>query len=85
MYQVYILQSERNGSYYVGYSEDAVRRLEQRKAGKVKTTRYRRPYRLVYQEICPTETEARQREYYIKSQKSKKFLEGLIGKGNKGL
>ncbi len=85
MYQVYILQSERNGSYYVGYSEDTVHRLEQRNAGKVKATRYRRHYRLVYQEIYLTETEARQREYYIKSQKSKKFLEGLIGKGNKGL
>jgi len=85
MYSVYILQSERNGSYYVGYSEDVVRRLELHNAGKIKATRYRRPYRLVYQEIYQTETEARQREYYIKSQKSKKFIEGLIGKGDKGL
>jgi putative endonuclease len=85
MYRVYILQSERNGSYYVGYSEDVVRRLEQHNAGKVKATGYRRPYRLVYQETCLTETEARQREYYIKSQKSRKFIADLIGRGNKGL
>ena len=85
MYRVYIIQSERNGSYYVGYSEDVVRRLEQHNAGKVKATRYRKPYRLVYQETYLTETEARQREHYIKSQKSKKFIEGLIGKGNRGL
>jgi putative endonuclease len=69
----------------VGYSEDAVRRLEQHNAGRVKATRYRRPYRLVFQEFYPTETNARQREYYIKSQKSRKFLEGLIAEGKRGL
>ena len=46
--------------------------------GKVKATRYIRPLKVVYIEIYNTATEARKREYYIKRQKSRKFIEDLI-------
>jgi putative endonuclease len=79
-YFVYILKSEKDGSFYTGFTQDLARRLQQHNIGKVKATRYKRPFRLVYNEAHPNATEARQREYYIKSQKSRKFIEGLIKK-----
>lgn len=81
MHYVYILQSERNGSFYTGYTQDIHERLEYHDSGKVKATRYLIPFRVVYSEACKSATEARRREYYIKSQKSKKFIETLVAKG----
>jgi putative endonuclease len=78
MFYVYILKSLKNGSYYVGYSHNPNNRLEEHNTKKVKATRYKIPYRIVYTEEFKTETEARKREYYIKRQKSRKFLEGLL-------
>lgn len=79
MYSVYILQSEKNGSYYVGYSHDVFSRLAMHNAGKVSATRYKRPYRIVYTEQYENETDARKREYSIKAKKSRVFIEKLIG------
>ena len=77
-YWVYILRSERNGRYYTGSSEDPVRRLDEHNAGRVIATRYLRPWSLVYTEECPDGTTARQREYKLKSMKSRVYLESLI-------
>jgi len=80
MFYVYILQSLKNSSYYIGYTEDLNERLVMHNAGRVKGTKYRRPFIIVYTEIYSTATEARKREYYIKRQKSRKFIEDLINK-----
>lgn len=81
MYSVYILQSEKNGSYYIGYSHDVFARLATHNAGLVTATRYKRPYRIVYTEGYEIETDARKREYFIKRQKSRVFIEKLIEGG----
>jgi len=80
IYFAYVLESEKDGSFYTGFTQDLGRRLQQHNNGKVKSTRYKRPLRLVYNEAYPSATEARKREHYIKSQKSRKFIEGLITK-----
>ncbi|MFQ5924895.1 MAG: GIY-YIG nuclease family protein [Dehalococcoidia bacterium] len=81
MYYVYILQSERNGSFYTGFTKDVEKRLSQHNEGKVKATKRVRPFKIVYSEAYQNATEARRREYYIKSQKSRKFIEQLIAGG----
>lgn len=80
MYIVYILRSEKDGGYYTGYTSNIVKRLQQHNNGIVKATKYRRPYKVVYTEAHSEATEARKREYFIKSQKSRKFVEELIGR-----
>lgn len=75
---VYILRSQRDGRFYTGVTTDVSRRLEQHNAGKVKATRYMRPFTVVYVEPHVDSTEAKKREYYIKAQKSHKFIEQLI-------
>jgi len=75
---VYILRSERNGRYYTGHSASPQRRLEDHNRGRVKATRHGRRWALVYAEECADATAARKREYYMKSMKSRVYLEALI-------
>jgi len=77
---VYVLQSLRNGRYYIGHSSNVERRLTEHNAGKVRATRYSLPWRLVYTEIYRDPREARKREYHLKSQKSRRYIEALISK-----
>ena len=57
----YILESQRNGKYYIGSSQDINIRLEQHNSGRVKSTRSLRPLRLVYSEKHETRRSALKR------------------------
>ena len=81
VYYVYILKSESTDRYYIGSTGDIEKRLKEHNAGKTRSIKAFRPYRLIYKEELPTNREARQREYFIKSQKSRKFIESLIHRG----
>jgi putative endonuclease len=78
---VYVLESERNGRFYIGWTSDIDTRLAAHNAGVVKATRYLKPWRLAYTEDCDTETAARQREWYLKQLKSRVSLQALIKRG----
>ncbi|MBL7866033.1 MAG: GIY-YIG nuclease family protein [Cyclobacteriaceae bacterium] len=80
MFYVYILESEKSGRYYIGYSADPDRRLLEHNLGKVKSTRNYRPWVKVYAEELDTELQAVRREREIKSQKSRSYIAKLIGK-----
>lgn len=69
MHYVYILQSERDGKFYVGETQDVEERLKYHNGGKVISTRHRRPMKLVGYEVYTTKAEARKCEIYIKSLK----------------
>ena len=45
---VYVLQSERHGRYYTGFSSDPEAQLDDHNAGKVVATHYLPPWVLVY-------------------------------------
>ncbi len=77
-YKVYILTSERNGRYYIGFTQNMEARLTMHNSGKVKSTRYLRPLRLVYTEEYETAAEARERERRLKASKSKLVIQHLI-------
>ena len=79
MYSIYILRSMKNNRYYIGCTKDMERRLNEHNSGETKGNRYYRPFELVYKEEYDNPAEARKRERYIKSQKSRKFIERLIG------
>jgi putative endonuclease len=71
-YWVYILKSMKDGNYYVGLSSDVNKRLLYHNAGKVRSTKHRLPFELLYKEAYATRTEARDREKYLKSYKGSK-------------
>jgi putative endonuclease len=79
MYYVYILHSQKCDRYYIGYSENPEKRLDERhNQGAVKATRNCSPYILKAKKGFATETEARKEEVRIKKMKSRKYLEQLI-------
>ncbi len=75
---VYILQSERNGTFYVGSTNDVERRVFEHQIGHVKSTKNLRPWVLKFFKEYDTLIEARKIEYKLKSLKSKKIIERII-------
>jgi putative endonuclease len=75
---VYILQSEKDGTYYIGHTNDLVVRLERHNQGRSSYTRSKLPWKLVYQETFNTRSEASKREREIKEKKNRAHIEQLV-------
>lgn len=71
---VYILESNKDGEYYVGYTNNLKRRLAEHKKGLNFSTKYRLPFRLVYFEGCLNASDAKRRERYLKTTQGRRFL-----------
>ena len=78
MYYVYIIQSKNSDRYYVGYSCNVQRRLEEHNSGKARSTSPNKPWKLVFTRECESKRYARQLELKIKRMKSHTFIERLI-------
>jgi len=80
MFYVYVLRSLKDGRFYYGSSETPEDRIKSHNAGKVRSTRSRRPLVLHYIEKSPTKKEAIQRELFFKSIDGYNWLkaEGII-------
>ena len=75
---LYILQSEASGRFYVGSTDDLQRRLSEHRRGHTPSTRGRGPWKLAHREEFATLIEARRREFEIKRWKSSKMIQALI-------
>ncbi|MEM6525252.1 MAG: GIY-YIG nuclease family protein [Bacteroidota bacterium] len=78
MLYTYILQSEKSERYYIGHTSDLEERLSYHNNGRVKATRNKGPWKIVYIEEYETKNQANQRELEIKKKKSRKYIEFLI-------
>ena len=77
-YYVYVLLSEKDGLFYTGYTSNIVERLKKHNSGLVKSTKYRRPLKLIYWEGCLNQQDATRREKYLKSGNGKIYLKNRI-------
>lgn len=68
-YYVYIIQSEKDGSYYIGSTQDLSERIERHNQGRSQYTKAKRPWKLVYYEEHPSRSAAMKREMEIKRKK----------------
>lgn len=75
MHFVYILKSLADQGWYIGYTEDAHRRLEDHNSGKNVSTHARRPFTLIYYEAYLHKLDALGREKFLKSGAGRRFLE----------
>jgi len=75
---VYILQSEKDGSYYVGSTNDLDDRIQRHNQGRSKYTRVKRPWKVVYHEEFSDRSSAAKRESEIKRHKRITFIEKLV-------
>ncbi len=80
LYQIYILESLLSGRYYVGHTNNVVKRLRRHNAGQVLSTKPHRPWKLIYTEKFATKSAAYRREMEIKKYKSGIKFKKLIGK-----
>ena len=78
MFTVYIIHSKTFDRFYVGYTSNLVRRLNEHNRKKGKFTDSGIPWVLVYSEIFSNKSDAMAREKFIKSRKSKAFIIELI-------
>ena len=65
MYYVYVLLSLKDKKKYIGYSSRLNFRLDQHSKGLVKSSKNRRPLKLVYFEACINQQDATHREKYF--------------------
>jgi len=68
MYYVYIIQSKKNHSLYIGYTSDLRKRIKKHNEGKSKYTSKYLPWRLVYYEAYSSIIDAKEREKQLKRQ-----------------
>ncbi len=77
-YHVYILQSEVDQGYYVGYTKNLMRRLDEHNSGRTKSLKHRLPLALIYSESYSNKESAKARELQIKSWKGGAPFKALI-------
>ena len=78
MFFTYVLLSEKDNKFYIGYSNDLTKRLTEHHDGKVSSTVNRRPLKLIYYEACLNEFDAIKREKYFKSGYGRRFLKNRL-------
>ncbi len=77
-FYAYVLFSESHHRYYKGHCENLEIRLKEHNAGKTKSNKAFRPWKLIYYEKFDTRSEAVKREKYFKSAAGRKFLKKKI-------
>ncbi len=77
-FYVYILQSLKDESLYIGYSHDLRRRFKEHNEGKSKATKPFRPYKLIAYESFLDERDAKDREIYLKSGWGRRTINKLL-------
>ncbi|MFW6143857.1 MAG: GIY-YIG nuclease family protein [Patescibacteria group bacterium] len=82
MFFVYVLQSLKDRKYYIGYTGDLKVRIKKHNKGHVKSTKHRRPLKLVYYETLRTRKNAYRREQEIKRMKGGIQFKQLIESSN---
>ena len=66
-YYIYILQSLKNKSFYIGYTNNLKKRFREHNNGKNLATKSFRPYKLIHYEAFVNQKDAKNREEYFKS------------------
>ena len=78
MFYTYILYSEKTDSYYTGSTSNIQDRIRRHNLGRSIYTKRGIPWKLVYYKTYNSKSEAYKAEMYIKSQKSRIYIELLI-------
>jgi putative endonuclease len=77
-YYNYVLKSLKDNNMYIGFTTKLDNRLEQHKNGQVASTKYRRPFMLVYYEVSFNLDSALHREKYLKTTYGNRYLKNRI-------
>ncbi len=73
-YYIYVLLSEKDSKKYTGYTSNLPLRIETHQKRNVKSTKHRRPLRLIYFEAYLWQSDAIRREKYLKTHYGKMYF-----------
>jgi len=72
------MRSQKDKKFYVGFTSDLQNRLKRHNDGLVESTKFRRPFKVVYYEACVNKDDAIRRERYLKSTYGKRYIRNRI-------
>ena len=78
MFYTYILKSIKDDKLYIGYTHDLRKRFKEHQEGKTPSTKFRRPFVLIFYESFVDKRDAKRREKYFKTTKGKASLAQII-------
>ena len=78
MFYVYVLQSESDFGFYIGFSTDLKRRLSEHARGASFAAKSRGPWKLIYYEAYTEREDAEGREKFLKSGAGRRFLRAQL-------
>jgi len=70
MYYVYLIKSKKDNKLYIGLTNDLRKRFSEHNQGLNQSTKYRRPFELIYYEAYKSSKDARIREIRLKKFKN---------------
>ena len=78
MHYVYVLYSNKDKKRYIGYTKNLKLRFERHNKGLIKSTKNRRPLKLIYYEVCLNQQDATHREKYLKTYHGSMFIKNRL-------
>lgn len=78
MFYVYVLKSQKDGEFYTGFTDNLEKRILKHNGGSVLTTKFRRPFELVFLEGGLNKTDALHREIYLKTAWGKRYIKSRL-------
>jgi len=78
MYTIYILKSLKDNNLYIGCTSNLGKRLLAHNKGAVRSTKKRRPFKLIFKEEYQNKYQAFNKERYYKTAKGKRELKAKI-------
>jgi putative endonuclease len=78
MFYVYVLRSESDFGFYIGFSTNLRTRLRQHQDDKSFATKSRGPWKLIYYEAYIEREDAEGREKFLKSGAGRRFLRAQL-------
>ncbi len=78
MYFTYVLRSQKDNKFYIGFTKDLKARISLHNNGKSRSTAGRQPLSLIHYEVCLSETDAINREKYLKTGYGRRYLNNRL-------
>jgi putative endonuclease len=78
VFYVYVLRSESDFGFYIGFSTELKRRLSEHMHGASFATKSRGPWKLIYYEAYTEREDAEGREKFLKSGAGRRFLRAQL-------
>ena len=77
-FAVYVLYSLKDNQFYIGYTSNFTRRMEEHAEGRSKSTKNRRPFVCLFCEYYLSKSDALRREQYFKTTAGKRVLRLML-------